>query len=139
MTVAWLDVTFDTLLTFAAAPDANGDVDCAAITFWNCDPFSSKATRCAVGVLDAKNFTQFASIVCSVGVVPEAAPEDGEDEAEAGDDDGLAFGAGGDELPHPAARRPDTATITGAREIRRVNGWRMVSVSLLRVILLRAE
>ena len=49
-------------------------------------PFCSRATRCAVGVLALKNFSQFAVICAAADTVGEAAAEDAGAEVEGADE-----------------------------------------------------
>ena len=65
MTLACLDEVMTTLLTFALAVAARPDPACALMTDANVDPFCSRATRCATGVLALKNFSQLAVIVAA--------------------------------------------------------------------------
>jgi hypothetical protein len=122
----------DTPVTFAAADDASVDLACAAISDRNTCPFCSSDTRLATGVLAEKKASQFALIAAAAD--PEAPDPEPDDDALWCE---LAPELGEPLLLQPAITSPAAAAITGAREIRRIGGWnRMVSVSLLRVILL---
>ena len=117
MTVACVDVTFDTLVTLAEAEEASADLAWAAMSVWNCWPFCSSETRSASGVLEAKKATQSDVIAASAAEPPPDVPLD---EDGAGLFIQLVPDPEPDEplLPQPASRIPVTAAAAaGAREI----------------------
>src|ERR1700722_8987144 len=130
-----------TPLTLAEAVEASDEVDWAAITFWNCAPFSSSDTRLAVDDLAEKKVSQFAAIVPAAPDIDELpVGEDAGEDADGVivvDEPALAFGL---EPPHPATRAPSPTAISGATALPLRNVCnRTVSVSLLSVILLASE
>src|ERR1700722_16105845 len=104
-----------TPLTLAEAVEASDEVDWAAITFWNCAPFSSSDTRLAVDDLAEKKVSQFAAIVPAAPDIDELpVGEDAGEDADGVivvDEPALAFGL---EPPHPATRAPSPTAISGA-------------------------
>jgi hypothetical protein len=128
VTVAWVAVIPDTLLTLAEADEASDDVDWAAISDWNCDPFCSSSTRLEVGVLAEKKASQFALIVAAADPVGFVADDAGDEVAEVPLEPELGF----PELPQAVRSRPNPARSTGSARTRRVMGRnRIVSASLL--------
>jgi hypothetical protein len=113
-----------TLVTVAPSPLTRWDRPLMATA--NAAPFCSSATRCEVGVLALKNFSQFAVICATAAALPVAAGDAGADEA--GADEAGADEAGADELDdelellQAATASASARQSAGARMIRRASG-----------------
>ena len=123
------DVTV-TAVTLAPIPLASGSLANAVMAAVNLLPFCNKETRSAVGVLELKNFSQFAVIWAAAAEFDPVLGLLGADELGADDE---AAGALDDEdedeadvlelLLQAATVRARTTASVGARAIRRAKRW----------------
>jgi hypothetical protein len=122
-----------TPVTLAPIPLASGSLLNESMAEENVLPFCSSATRWDSGVLELKNFSQFAVIAATAPALPEVAGADdaGTVDGDPADEFDEDDGGGGDvdeelELLHAVTASASARPITGARMIRRAsNGNRM--------------
>ena len=117
-TVAEVGEVTVTLVTVAPSPLTRWDRPLMATA--KAAPFCSSATRCEVGVLALKNFSQFAVICATAAALPVAADDAGADDAGA---DEAGAGELDDELEllQAATASASARASAGARMIRRVS------------------
>jgi len=123
-----------TPVTLAPIPFASGSLLNESMAEENELPFCSRATRCESGVLELKNFSQFAVICAAAAELPEEAGAEEAGAEEAGAEDAGADDAGADEggedapaddeddeleLLQAATASTSARPSTGARMIRR--------------------
>src|SRR5215471_16158740 len=119
-TVAEVEEVTVTLVTVAPSPLTRWERPLMATA--NAAPFCSSATRCEVGVLALKNFSQFAVISAAAAAELPAAEDDaGADEAGADElDDEL-------ELLHAATASASARPSAGTRMIRRATSGNRIA------------
>jgi hypothetical protein len=125
-----------TPVTLAPIPLAIGSLLSELMAEENVLPFCSRATRCESGVLELKNFSQFAVICATAAELPEDDDEAGAEDAgadEAGAEDDAADEAADDEddeleLLQAETARASARPSTGARMIRRATGGNRMRV-----------
>ena len=123
LTMAVVGEVTVTLVTVAPSPLTRWDRPLMAPA--NALPFWSSATRCEVGVLALKNFSQFALISAAAAALSEAG-------ADAGADDAGADDAGADELGDELELQAATVSASarpsaGAKMIRRATSGNRIA------------
>jgi hypothetical protein len=127
-----------TPVTLAPIPLAIGSLLSESMAEENVGPFCSRATRCESGVLELKNFSQFAVICATAAELPEADDEAGAEDADAGAEDAGAEDAGAEdeaadedddelELLQAATASTSARPSTGARMIRRATSGNRIA------------
>ncbi len=94
----------------------------------NAVPFCSRATRCDVGVLELKNFSQFAVICAAAFPVADA-----DDVADVAGDDEFDDAEDEPELPQATTAAASARPSNGARMTRGATSWNRMARSLVSI------